>query len=81
MCKTQTSYKEDIFQNEGGETLAQVVQRRGGCPVPETAPGQVEWGSQQPELFIVLKDLCVNKNLYFDDECLHQPLVTAQGLV
>ncbi|KAK4814152.1 hypothetical protein QYF61_009199, partial [Mycteria americana] len=30
----QTRYKEEIFYNEGGETLAQVAQRGGRCPIP-----------------------------------------------
>ena len=30
----QTRFKEEIFYNEGGETLAQVAQRGGGCSTP-----------------------------------------------
>jgi len=46
----QTGYKEEIFYNEGGETLDQVVQGAGWCPIPGNIPGQVGWGSEQPGL-------------------------------
>jgi len=32
----ETTYKEEIFYDESGETLEQVTQRRGRCPPPET---------------------------------------------
>jgi len=34
--------------DEGGETLAQVAQRDGRCPIPGNIQGQVGWGSAQP---------------------------------
>ena len=46
----QTGYKEEIFHDEGGETLAQVAQRGGRCPIPGSIPGQVGRGSEQPDV-------------------------------
>lgn len=40
--------------NEDGETLEQVDQRRGGCPIFENIQGWVGQGSEQPD---VVKDL------------------------
>jgi len=48
--RIQTGYKEEIFYHEGGETLAQVAQRGGGCPMPGNIQGQVRWGSEKPDL-------------------------------
>jgi len=42
-------YKEEIFYDEGSETLAQVAQRGGGCPIPGNIQGQVGQGSEQPD--------------------------------
>jgi len=39
-----------MFYSEGGETLAQVTQRGGRCPVPGNTEGQVGRGSEQPDL-------------------------------
>ena len=41
---------EEIFYDDDGETLAQVAQRDGGCPVPGNIQGQVGWGSEQSGL-------------------------------
>jgi len=38
-----------MFYDEGGETLAQVAQRGGRCPIPGNIPGQVGRGSEQPD--------------------------------
>ena len=46
----QARYKEEIFYNEGGETLEQVAQRGGRGPIPGNIQGQVGWGSEQPDL-------------------------------
>ncbi|KAK4831465.1 LOW QUALITY PROTEIN: hypothetical protein QYF61_017713 [Mycteria americana] len=32
--RTRTTYKEEIFYDEGGETLEQIAQRGGRCPIP-----------------------------------------------
>jgi len=45
-----TGYKEEIFHDEGGETLEQVAQRGGGCPIPANIQGQAGRGSEQPGL-------------------------------
>jgi len=45
-----TTYKEDIFYNEGDETLEWVSQRGGRCPIPSNIQGQVGRGSEQPDL-------------------------------
>ena len=37
------------FYNQGGETLAEVDQRGGGCPIPGDTQGQAGWGSEQPD--------------------------------
>jgi len=42
-------YKEEILYHEGGETLAQVAQTVGPCPIPGNIPGQVGRGSEQPD--------------------------------
>ncbi|KAK4820204.1 hypothetical protein QYF61_021712 [Mycteria americana] len=46
----QIGYKEDIFYNEGGETLEQVAQRSCGGPIPGNMPGQAGWGFEKPDL-------------------------------
>ena len=38
------------FYYEGAETLAQVAQRGGRCPIPGNTQGQVGRGSEQPGL-------------------------------
>jgi len=43
-------YKEEIFYDEGNETLEHVAQRGGGCPFPGNIQGQVGRGSEQPGL-------------------------------
>ena len=45
-----TRYKEEIFDSEGGETLAQVAQRGGRCPISGSIQGQVGRGSEHPGL-------------------------------
>jgi len=42
--------KEEFFYSESGETMEQVAQRGGGCPIPGNIKGQVGWGSEQPDL-------------------------------
>jgi len=39
-----------FFYSEGGETLAEVAQRGGRCPIPGNIQGQVGRGSEQPGL-------------------------------
>jgi len=41
---------EEIFYNEGGETIEQVAQRDGRCPIPGNIQGQAGSGSEQPDL-------------------------------
>ena len=41
--------KEEALHCERGETLAQVAQRGGRCPIPGNIPGQVGRGSEQPD--------------------------------
>jgi len=45
----QTGYKEEIFYHEGGETLGQVAQRGGRCPIPGQTEGQAGQGSEHPD--------------------------------
>jgi len=42
--------KEEIFYYEGGETLEQVAQRGGRCPISGNVQGQVGQGSEHPGL-------------------------------
>ncbi|KAK4815290.1 hypothetical protein QYF61_026195 [Mycteria americana] len=42
--------RQNFFYSEGGERLAQVVQRGGRCPIPGNIQGQVGQGSEQPDL-------------------------------
>jgi len=42
----QQGYKENVFYSKGGETLGQVAQKGGGCPVPGDIQGQTGWGSE-----------------------------------
>ena len=37
-----------MFYTEGGEALARVAQRGGGCPIPGNVQGQAGRGSEQP---------------------------------
>ena len=41
---------EEIFYNDGAETLEEVAQRGCGCPIPGSVQGQVGWGFEQPGL-------------------------------
>lgn len=50
MCTNLQNSKDLFFNYEGGETLAHVVQRGGGCPILENIQCQVEWSSKQPGL-------------------------------
>jgi len=40
---------EEIFYNEGGETLEQIVQRSSGGPILENIAGLAAQGSEQPD--------------------------------
>jgi len=42
--------RKTFFQNEGDETLEEVAQRRGRCPLSGSIQDQVEWGFEQPGL-------------------------------
>jgi len=56
---------EEILYSEGGETLEQVAQRGGRCPIPGNIHGQVGWGSEQPGL---VKDVPVpHRGVGLDD--------------
>ena len=44
-----------MFYHQGGEALAQVAQRGGGCPIPGDTQGQAGWGSEHlMELWVSL---------------------------
>jgi len=43
------SISPSFFYSEGGETLAQVAQRSGPCPIPGNIQGQAGWGCEQPD--------------------------------
>jgi len=42
--------RNKFFYNEGGETLEQVAQRDGGCPISGSVQGHVGQGSEKPGL-------------------------------
>jgi len=42
--------RKKFFYNEGGETLEQVTQRSGRCPIPGNIQCQFGLGSEQPGL-------------------------------
>lgn len=48
MRRLQGDHK--VFQGEGGEALEQLSQRIYGCPIAESAQGQVVRGCEQPGL-------------------------------
>lgn len=33
-----------------GQTLVQVAQRGGGCPIAGNTPGHIGWGTEKPDL-------------------------------
>ena len=44
-----------VFYHQGGEAVAQVAQRGGGCPIPGDTQGQAGWGSEHlMELWVSL---------------------------
>ena len=45
-------HKEKLFYSKGGEALAQVAQRGGGCPIPGDTQGQAGWDSEQSYLAV-----------------------------
>jgi len=47
-----------MFSDEGGETLAQVAQRDGRCPIPGNIQGQIGRGSEQPGLVVDVPGHC-----------------------
>ena len=48
----QQGYKENVFYSKGGETLGQVAQKGGGCPVPGDIQGQTGASSEHPDLVV-----------------------------
>jgi len=47
-----------MFYNESGETLEQVAQRGGRCPIPGSTQGRVGRGSEQPVLAVNVPAHC-----------------------
>ena len=45
-------HKEKLFYSKGGEALAQVAQRGGGCPIPADAQSQAGGGCEQPDVAV-----------------------------
>jgi len=56
--------RQKFFDNEGGETLAQVAQRSRGGPIPGNIQGQVGRGSEQPGLVEDVPAHCREVGLY-----------------
>jgi len=44
--------KSFFFYSKSGETLEQVTQKGGGCPIPGDIRGQDGWGSEHPDLAV-----------------------------
>ena len=63
-----------MFYDEGDETLAQVAQRGGRCPIPGNIPGQVGRGSEQPDLVEDVPAHC--RAVGLDDICSCLPTQT-----
>ena len=51
-------YKEKNFYDKGGEALAQVAQRFGGCPIPGYFQGKAGLGSEHPDLTVDIPVHC-----------------------
>ena len=47
-----------MFYGKCDETMAQISQRGGCCPIPGNIEGQVQWGSEQPELVLDVPVQC-----------------------
>lgn len=47
-----------MWERDAGETLAQVAQGGGRCPIPGNIPGLVGRGSGQPDLVEDVPDPC-----------------------
>jgi len=58
-------YKKEILYCEHGETLDQVAQRGGRCPIPRNIQGQAGQGSEQPDLVEDIPAYC--KGVGLDD--------------
>lgn len=43
-------FQQEVFYNKGGETLKQVAQRAGRCPITGSIQSQVLRGSEQHDL-------------------------------
>ena len=54
---------EEIFFNEGGETLEHVAQRGGRCSIPGNIQGHVGMGSEQPDLVEDISAYCMGVGL------------------
>jgi len=50
--------RKKFFYNEGGETLAQVAQSGGGCPIPGNIQGQVGQGAERRDLVMDVLAYC-----------------------
>jgi len=53
-----TRYIEEIFYDVGGETLEQVAQRGGECPIPGNIQGRVGQDSEQLDLLVDVPAHC-----------------------
>ena len=47
-----------FFYDESSQTLAQIAQRGGRCPLPGNIQNQVGWGSEQPDPVEDVPDHC-----------------------
>ena len=68
--------RKDFFYHEGGETLAQVAQRGGRCPIPGNIQGQAGRGSEQPDVVEDVPAPCTGVEL----DNLSRPLPTQTTL-
>ena len=55
--------RKKLFYSRGGEAVAQVAQRGGGCSVLGDIQGQAGWGSEQPDIDIAVPDHCSEDGL------------------
>ena len=51
-CVGQSAPQRDGMPSRGGETLEQVAQRDGGCPIPGSTQGSARWGPEHPDIAV-----------------------------
>lgn len=50
LCSKKGGFRLDLKNFESSETLSQVAQISGRCPISVKIVSQIKWGSEQPDL-------------------------------